>query len=44
MKEMKAAISVAPKIMTSALGSLISSYGEDISESDQEPEGEQTPG
>ncbi|XP_060774189.1 nuclear fragile X mental retardation-interacting protein 1 isoform X2 [Neoarius graeffei] len=38
VKEMKAAISVAPKIMTSALGSLISSYGEDISESDQEPE------
>lgn len=43
---MKAAISVAPKNMTSALGSLMFSYGEDMteSESDKEPEGEQPPG
>ncbi|TSZ40546.1 Nuclear fragile X mental retardation-interacting protein 1 [Bagarius yarrelli] len=31
-------ISVAPKKMTSALGSLMSSYGEDVTESDEEPE------
>ncbi|MCI4375120.1 hypothetical protein PGIGA_G00105550 [Pangasianodon gigas] len=39
-KEMKADISVAPKNMTSALGSLMCSYGEDMteSESDKEPE------
>lgn len=46
MKETKAAMSVAPKSMTSALASLISSYGQDVteSESDKEPEGEQPPG
>ncbi|XP_017337979.1 nuclear fragile X mental retardation-interacting protein 1 isoform X3 [Ictalurus punctatus] len=40
VKETKAAMSVAPKSMTSALASLISSYGQDVteSESDKEPE------
>lgn len=42
VKEMQTAISVTPKNMTSALGSLISSYGEDMSESDKESDGEQT--
>lgn len=38
-------IAVAPKHMTSALGSLMSSYGDVTeSESDKEPEGEQCPG
>lgn len=44
VKEMKAAISVAPKNMTAALGSLMSSYGEDMTESDKDSDGEQTPG
>ncbi|XP_053355563.1 nuclear fragile X mental retardation-interacting protein 1 [Clarias gariepinus] len=41
VKEIKAAISVVPKNMTSALGSLMSSYGEEMteSESDKDPEG-----
>ncbi|XP_046724976.1 nuclear fragile X mental retardation-interacting protein 1 isoform X2 [Silurus meridionalis] len=38
VKEMKASISVAPKNLTSALGSLICSYGEDMTESDEELE------
>lgn len=38
MKEIKAAISVAPKNMTSALGSLMSSYGEDMTESESDKE------
>ncbi|KAF4083606.1 hypothetical protein AMELA_G00143990 [Ameiurus melas] len=40
VKETKAAVSVAPKSMTSALASLMSSYAQDCteSESDQEPE------
>lgn len=45
VKEIKAAISVVPKNMTSALGSLMSSYGEEMteSESDKDPEGEHPP-
>ncbi|XP_058259828.1 nuclear fragile X mental retardation-interacting protein 1 isoform X2 [Hemibagrus wyckioides] len=36
-------ISVAPKNMTSALGSLMSSYGEDVTESESDKEPEDTP-
>ncbi|XP_007244268.3 nuclear fragile X mental retardation-interacting protein 1 isoform X2 [Astyanax mexicanus] len=36
VKETKASISVAPKNMTSALGSLMSSYGGDMTESEEE--------
>ncbi|XP_066518961.1 nuclear fragile X mental retardation-interacting protein 1 isoform X2 [Hoplias malabaricus] len=37
-KEKKAAMFVAPKKMTSALGSLMCSYGGDITESEEEPD------
>ncbi|XP_072539966.1 FMR1-interacting protein NUFIP1 isoform X2 [Salminus brasiliensis] len=36
LKETKVAVSVAPKSMTSALGSLMSSYGGDMTESEEE--------
>ncbi|KAF5887207.1 nuclear fragile X mental retardation-interacting protein 1 isoform X1 [Clarias magur] len=43
VKEIKTAISVVPKNMTSALGSLMSSYGDEMTESESDKEPEDTP-